>query len=68
MKNFFKRLWQINTARPREVKFDVPDTAIREITRDELYELYKSGLITELHIEPLLRGEEISTVSTDMYS
>lgn len=61
MKNFFKRLWQINTARPREVKFDVPDTAIREITRDELYELYKTGIITKQELEALLRGEEIST-------
>ena len=43
----------------------VPVHNERLATRDELFELYKSGLITELDIEPLLRGEEIST---DMYS
>lgn len=65
-KNFKKRLFQyvIGKMGTRE-DIVVPVHNERLATRDELFELYKSGLITELDIEPLLRGEEIST---DMYS
>lgn len=55
-KNFKKRLFQYVIGKNE-----------RLVTR-ELFELYKSGMITDSYIEPLLRGEGISTeeISTDV--
>lgn len=60
--NFFKRLWQSHTPTGLVYEKGKIDYPIREVTRDELFELYKSGIITKPELEALLRGEEISTV------
>lgn len=54
-KNFKKKLFQYVIGKNERL-----DTR-------ELFELYKSGIITDSHIEPLLRGEGISTeeISTE---